>query len=148
MGDLIKKLKAYNPPILVDFIRIGAGGFLVYKGIIFGSSYQNFTANIDSVGWHMIAAHMGLIIIFVHVVGGSLLLLGGATRLMSLLNIPILIGAVILNYQKMLTVENYVELNTTVILLVVLLLVLITGSGRFSIERMRKRADEKASVSS
>ena len=89
---------------------------------------------------------MGQLIIFVHVVCGSLLLLGGATRLMSLLNIPILTGAVIFNYQKMLTIENYVELETTVVLLVVLFLLLATGSGRFAIENMRKRSNKTMAV--
>ena len=143
MGDLLTKLKAYNPPILVDFLRIAAGGFIVYKGIIFAANFQSFTSNIESVGWIMIAAHMGQVIIFIHVVCGSLLMLGGATRLMSLLNIPILAGAVIFNYMKMLTVENYVELETTIVLLVVLLIILATGSGRFSIEHMRKPSKDK-----
>ena len=146
MGNLFKKLKSYDPPILIDLLRIATGGFIVYKGIVFATNFQSFTGDIETVGWILIAAHMGQGIIFVHIVGGSLLLLGGATRLMSLLNIPILAGAVLFNYKKMLTVDNYMELSTTIILLVILLVILMAGSGRLSIEKMRKREDEKTTA--
>ena len=143
MGGFIEKLRTYNPPILVDFLRIAVGGFIVYKGIIFAINFQSFTENIETVGWILIAAHLGQIIIFIHVVCGSLLLFGGATRWMALLNIPILVGAVVFNYKKMTMVDNDMELNTTVILLVGLILILLTGSGRLSIESMRKKEDMK-----
>ncbi|MBL6447315.1 DoxX family protein [Fulvivirga sp. 29W222] len=134
-------LDSIHPPIWVDFLRIAVGLFIVYKGAIFTINFESFTENIASVGWIFIAAHLGQVIVFVHLVCGIILILGAYTRLMSFLNIPILAGAVIFNYKMMLTSDNYMELPMAVIILALLILVFITGSGKFSLDERQKRVD-------
>ncbi|WP_424961917.1 DoxX family protein [Ekhidna sp.] len=136
---IIQKIESINPPILVDFLRIALGGFVTYKGIVFASNFDSFTANIQSVGWVFVAAHLAHAIIFIHMAGGIILMTGALTRWMCLLNIPILAGAVIFNYLQMLTASNYMELQTAVITLVLLIVIAITGSGKFSLDYLREQ---------
>ena len=62
---------------------------------------------------------------------------GVLTRWMCLLNIPTLAGAVIFNYKQMLTADNYMEFPMAVIILSLLVLIAITGSGKFSLDYVR-----------
>lgn len=134
---IIQKIESINPPIIVDFLRIALGGFITFKGIVFASNFDSFTANIQSVGWVFVAAHLAHAIIFIHMAGGIILMCGALTRWMCLLNIPILAGAVIFNYKKMLTADNYMELPTAIIILALLILIAILGSGKFSLDYVR-----------
>lgn len=134
---IIQKIESIHPPILVDFLRIALGGFITYKGIVFTSNFDSFTANIQSVGWIFVAAHLAHAIIFIHMAGGIILMCGAMTRWMCMLNIPILAGAVIFNYKQMLTADNYMEFPMAMIILGLLILVAITGSGKFSLDYIR-----------
>ena len=143
MKKLFEKMDRMQLPMIVDVIRIIVGGFIVYKGVLFVGDFHSFTANIQSVGWVFVAAHLAHAIIFIHMVAGSLLALGALTRWMSLLNIPILAGAVVFNYEKMLTSGNNLEFPITVALLVLLIGLFVVGSGKFSLDRYKKREDAK-----
>ncbi|WP_420575880.1 DoxX family protein [Ekhidna sp.] len=145
---IIQKIESINPPILVDFLRIALGGFITYKGIVFVSNFDSFTANIQSVGWVFVAAHLAHAIIFIHMAGGIILMTGALTRWMCLLNIPILAGAVIFNYKQMLTADNYMELPMAAITLGALILVAITGSGKFSLDYIREQRIKMKSATS
>ncbi|MEP1033749.1 DoxX family protein [Ekhidna sp.] len=131
---IIQKIESIRPPLLIDILRIALGGFITYKGIVFASNFDSFTANIQSVGWIFVAAHLAHAIIFIHMAGGIILMCGAITRWMCLLNIPILAGAVIFNYKQMLTADNYMEFPMAMSILVLLILVAITGSGKFSLD--------------
>ncbi len=139
MEKFMNWFTSVNAPTWVDPLRILVGGFIVYKGIIFTNNFQSFTANIESVGWYLVAAHLAQAIIFIHLVCGIILILGAATRLMSLVNIPILAGAVIFNYKQLLTADNYMEFEMAIAVLVLLVLVFYMGSGRFSLDYRRKQ---------
>ncbi|MEQ8904861.1 DoxX family protein [Ekhidna sp.] len=134
---IIKKIESIQPPIFVDLLRILLGGFITYKGIVFASNFDSFTANIQSVGWVFVAAHLAHAIIFIHMAGGIILMCGALTRWMCLVNIPILAGAVIFNYLQMLTAENYMEFPMALATLGLLILIAITGSGKFSLDYIR-----------
>lgn len=131
-------LDSRHPPIWVDVLRIVVGLFIVYKGAIFTLNYESFTAHIASVGWIFIAAHLGQVIIFIHLVCGTILTLGAYTRVMSMLNIPIVAGAVVFNYKRLLTAENYMELPVAILVLALLILVFLYGSGRLSLDQRRR----------
>jgi len=124
---IVQKIESINPPILVDVLRIALGGFITYKGIVFAANFDSFTANIQSVGWVFVAAHLAHAIIFIHLAGGIILMTGALTRWMCLLNIPILAGAVIFNYKQM---------------------VAITGSGKFSLDYLRDQRIKMKSATS
>jgi len=75
----------------------------------------------------------------VHMIGGLLIALGSFVRAMSVLNMPILIGAVVINYDRFLTVETHTELGPSLAVFAGLILVFIFGGGRFSVDELRRR---------
>jgi uncharacterized membrane protein YphA (DoxX/SURF4 family) len=143
--DTIKSINAWldsrHPPAGMDFIRILLGIFIVYKGVQFTSNFQQFTADIESIGWAFIAAHAAQYILFIHFVGGLLIVMGAFTRAMCLLNLPILAGAVVFNSQKYFTMQN-MELPVAAIVLALLIIFFIYGSGRISVDELRRKGKE------
>ncbi len=146
MNKFINWLTSINAPVWVDPIRIIVGSFIFYKGIIFANNFESFTENIASVGWVLVAAHLAHAILFIHLVSGIILALGAATRIMSMVNIPILAGAVVFNYQNLLNVGNYMELDLAIIALLMLILTFFMGGGRFSLDYMRKKREMKTTA--
>jgi putative oxidoreductase len=66
---------------------------------------------------------------------------GLLTRIMCAVQLPILIGAVLLvNFPKgFLSVGNHMELEVSIIVLIGLLAFMVFGAGKFSIDEMRRR---------
>lgn len=139
--NMVTWLDSIKTPAWVDFIRIGLGLFIVYKGLVFTFNFEVFTQNMVSIGWIFIAAHVAQYILFIHLVGGALLAMGAHTRSMSFLNIPILAGAVVFNYKQFLTAENHMELPAALVVLSLLLLTFFYGSGKYSVDAIRKRRE-------
>ncbi len=131
-------LDSLRAPIWMDVIRIFLGVFLIYKGTVFALNFETFTDNISSIGWTYIAGHLAQYILFVQLLGGLMLILGAYTRSMCLLNIPILVGAIVFNYKRILTPENYMELPMAIVVLVLLIVLFFFGSGRLSLEQIRR----------
>ncbi len=131
-------------PMLLDYVRIVLGAFVTYKGM-------TFMANIDQLqsligGYDLLFASVALAhyVVFVHIIGGALLVLGLFTRVMALLNVPVLIGAVFLvNYPSgFMSMGNHFELEISLLVLVGLLLFAVFGAGKLSIDQMRRREAE------
>jgi putative oxidoreductase len=78
---------------------------------------------------------------FSHLVGGILIAMGLLTRIAILFQIPILLGAVFLvNIQNgLIAVSNNLEFEFSVIVLILLIVFLIFGSGKFSVDNWMKR---------
>lgn len=138
MKKFITWLESLHAPIWVDVLRMITGILLVYKGLVFMNNIEGFANDISSVGWIFIAAHLAQVIIFVHLVCGAVLVLGAYTRVMSLLNIPILAGAVLFNLQKLMLQADYMELPVALITLALLVLVFFMGGGEWSLDHKRK----------
>jgi uncharacterized membrane protein YphA (DoxX/SURF4 family) len=83
-------------------------------------------------------------VVFAHILGGPLIAFGLFTRIVSLIQIPILIGAVIfVNYPKgFLSMGNHMELEISVVVLVGLVVFIIFGAGKYSIDAKRRREAE------
>lgn len=80
-------------------------------------------------------------IIFAHLLGGPLIVLGLFTRIVSLIQLPILVGAVIMvNYPKgFLSLGRYMELEISLIVLLGLIVLMIFGAGYYSIDAKRRK---------
>jgi len=131
-----------HAPAGMDVIRMLLGIFIVYKGILFTINFRVFTESIESIGWAFIAAHVAQYILFIHVVGGLLIIFGAYTRPMCLLNLPILMGAVVFNTQRYFSMES-MELPVAIIILVLLAIFLIYGGGRISVDELRRRRKQE-----
>src|SRR4051812_29904194 len=99
--NIIQRLEHWGDhhhPKWIDILRVALGVFLIYKGIDFlrnMSSMMSFMSNrLPSFGSFSLIM-LGHYIVFAHLLGGFLLVLGLLTRFACLIQIPVLLGAVI-----------------------------------------------------
>ena len=135
-------------PKLLDLVRIVLGAFLFFKGVLF---FQNMPflrdliieAKLVDFSPDTITAIL-YYVTYAHLVGGVLIFLGLITRLASLIQIPVVFGALFfINIFK-----NPVnsELWLSVVALTLLLLFVIIGSGPLSLDRFLTANDKKISL--
>ena len=78
-------------------------------------------------------------IIFAHLMGGVLLVLGLLTRFASLIQIPILLGAIIFVNASPVMMRPLSELLVSIMVLLLLLYFLVVGNGPWSFENFTER---------
>ncbi len=140
----VEKWGNNHRPGFLDIFRIILGLFITFKGLQFIThmgDLQNTTAGINTWFAGAFIAHY---VIFAHILGGPMIVMGLFTRIVSLIQIPILIGAVFLvNAPKgFLSVGNYMELGLSLVILVGLIVFLVFGAGRYSLDAKRRREME------
>lgn len=121
-------------PKWLDIIRIVLGIFLCYKGIDFlrnmGTLMGMMPINVEFDSLMFIV--LGHYVVFAHIVGGILLIIGLFTRFACLIQIPVLLAAVILVNTKGDMMRPYSELFLSIIVLLLLIYFLIVGNGPWS----------------
>jgi len=127
-------------PKWIDFIRIALGLFIMYKGVIFISdrnALMDMMNNVDTALFNMTMVHY---VAFAHLFGGLLIALGLMTRLAILFQLPILFTAVFLVNINMgfFSVADNLEFEISLIVLILLLVFLFYGSGKFSADHFMK----------
>jgi putative oxidoreductase len=138
---ITKKIGAWGDrhhPKILDILRMVLGAFLLTKGIIFlnNAGYLRYliieTGAIK--GSPTLISAILYYVTYMHVLGGGLIFLGLYTRLWALLQLPIVFAAV---FFVNITAE-YVnsELWLSVLVLVLLALFLVIGSGPFSLDQL------------
>ncbi|WP_178989018.1 DoxX family protein [Winogradskyella schleiferi] len=119
----------------LDLLRIALGIFLFYQGVYFMSNLPyliELYEPIEFLTGNVLLVHY---IAPAHFVGGLLIIFGLLTRWAILVQLPILIGAVVINFIG--------EMNTTNLLLsssvlLVCLFFLFYGSGKHSVDKYLK----------
>src|SRR5215216_3232011 len=98
--NLVQRLEHWGDthhPKWLDLLRIALGIFLCFKGIEFynsiGTMMNLMNSRFESFG-SLALVIIGHYIIFAHILGGFLLILGLLTRFACLIQIPVLLGAV------------------------------------------------------
>lgn len=145
--NIITKIEDWgnsHRPGFLDFFRIALGGFITYKGASFAQNIEQLEMSIGGTNMHFLGVVVAHYVIFAHLLGGPLLAVGLATRIMSFIQIPILLGAVLLVNapQGFMSVGNHMELEVSAVVLLSLLIFMVFGAGKFSIDE--KRRQEKA----
>lgn len=110
-------------------VRIALGVFLFIKGFSFMSQSQYLMEIVEplkSYGGLMVLVHY---VAPAHLVGGVLITFGLITRWAALVQLPILMGAVVINFMGAMHPTNLI-LSTVALLLS--LFFIIYGSGRYS----------------
>ncbi|WP_018611168.1 DoxX family protein [Segetibacter koreensis] len=122
-------------PKWVDIVRIGLGAFLCYKGIDFLRNMgviNGLLANHLSFGSFTIVM-LGHYIVFAHILGGIFLAMGVLTRFACIIQIPILLGALIMVNWSQDMLRPYSQLLITIVVLLLLIYFLIAGNGKLAV---------------
>lgn len=122
-----------NQPKWLVIPRIILGGMLFIKGITFVGDSSHLESLIENAGLAgSFTPVLAGFIAWTHLLGGLFILTGLATRYMCLLQIPILLGAIFLVNLPNFTLNNSSELWMSMLLLVLLIVFVLEGSGKIS----------------
>ena len=131
----------------LDIVRIGLGILIFCKGIAIVSNtqaLQELLLEKSVVGFSGLMASVAIHIAgFVHLVGGILIAIGLLTRFSAVMQVPILLVAVFfVNFSRGFSMLNS-ELWLSLIVLLLLVLFWVTGSGPYSVDHaMKKKASQ------
>jgi putative oxidoreductase len=122
-------------PLWIDIIRIFLGIFLVYTGILF---LENTSSIVSLVGSRLSFSQFALVLIthyvvFAHILGGILIAAGVLTRFAALIQIPILLGALVLVNNPAGIMKPYSIWLVSFLVLLLLIYFLIAGNGKLSL---------------
>jgi putative oxidoreductase len=133
--DGLNKWANAKTNIAFDILRIGLGAFFFIKGLQFADQTNMLLdliqpKNSDAVG--LLIVHY---VAMVHFAGGLLIAFGLLTRLSCLLQLPIVIGAVLVNFTVVMNPESLIQ---ALLALVLTSFFLVYGSGRHSVDYAMK----------
>lgn len=113
----------------LDILRIIVGVFLFMKGISFITNteyYNQLVEPIKNLGGGMLIVHY---VMAAHMVGGVMIIFGLLTRWAIMAQIPILLGAFLINFAGEMNVGNLI---LSFLLLAICVFFLFYGSGKHS----------------
>lgn len=137
MEQIVKLNKWANAHtnIGIDIARVILGLFLIFKGVFFaqqGVYLQEVAQPFGIEKWSFFTVHF---IPMVHIAGGFLITIGLLTRLATAIHIPILLGAVIVNFMGAMDALNLVQALASFVLCAFFL---VYGSGKHSADYYMK----------
>jgi putative oxidoreductase len=137
--NLVHKIEHWGDshhPVVWDVLRIALGIFLFLKGVAFMENTADLKGLIESQNAVDFSSSMLIVLVyyvtFAHMVGGIMIGLGILTRLSSIIQIPIVLGAVFVN--NMLLAPINTQLWYSIVALVLLVVFVIIGSGPLSLD--------------
>lgn len=140
---MIHKIEAWGDghhPRFLDAIRIALGVFLMLKGIAFMQNISDLQYIIENQADISLPPSVLIVVVyyaaFIHMTGGALVALGIFTRLSALLQLPVVFGAVFFVNLWLSPVNT--ELSASVICLALLVVFVVIGSGKVSLDNYFK----------
>ncbi|MGM9510857.1 DoxX family protein [Larkinella sp. GY13] len=128
-------------PAWIDALRIMLGIILFLKGVSFIGDTTYLSSLVGGSRFGLTPVMLVHYVAFAHLVGGVLIAFGMLTRLAVLAQLPILLGAVFfINISKGFSALNS-ELWLSIVVLFLLIMFLVVGSGRFSMDDWMSRHD-------
>ncbi len=134
MGTAILKLNKWanaHTNIGIDALRVLLGAFLFYKGMfLLGNSEESMKIlkSMPGLGSNLFLIHY---FTMAHICGGIFICLGLLTRLSTIVQLPILIGAVVVNFVGEFHTANLLQASAC---LLTSLFFVIYGSGKHSVD--------------
>ena len=130
----IREWSATHHPRWLVVLRVALGICLFFKGITFMSNTALLDQILSGSPWAGYAGWLAILITWANLLGGFMLTVGLMTRLVALLQLPILVGAIVfINAQKGgFAVQS--ELGLAILVLILLVVFLIEGSGPLSLD--------------
>jgi putative oxidoreductase len=127
-------------PFLFVILRIMLGLILAIRGIYYITSIQPLFHLIKNSSLNELNMNMtlALFICWVHILGGTFIILGLLTRISAWIQIPILIGAIIfINLNSSLS-HSYSELLLSIFVLILSAIFALAGGGSISMDKYAK----------
>ncbi|MDC0036740.1 DoxX family membrane protein [bacterium] len=122
-----------NKVLALDIIRIYLGLGLFLKGVVFILNPEQLRVFLDVFPYPYTIILISHYVAIAHLAGGLLLCLGLLTRLSALIQLPVLLGAILLVHLKEgLFVGG--ELEFTMLVFVLLCVFFFFGSGKLSVD--------------
>ena len=126
--------------VAFDLLRMYLGAGLLARGILFLVRPDTFAELVEGTEGALEATTwLMYVVAVVHVVGGAMLAVGFMTRIAALAQIPILIGAVFLIHWQVGLFSAGQSFEFSALVLFLLVLVFLHGSGRWSVDHHRTR---------
>ena len=125
-------------PRLLLLLRAALGIALTSKGISFISDTMALKTLLSASSLNFLPDWIALVITWIHLLCGFLITIGLFTRLSALLQIPILIGAVIINATSEIATPGS-ELIFSLLILVLLVFFVFEGGGELSLDEFIKK---------
>lgn len=113
----------------LDMIRIGLGAFIFYKGLYFMNNSLILAELIEPLRNYVGEIILLHYVVPAHLIGGILIIFGLLTRWSLIAQVPVLIGAVLIN---ILGTMNLLNLVTASIVLLLSVFFIVYGSGKHS----------------
>jgi len=124
-------------PAIIDVLRIALGIFLLLKGVAFMENTADLKGIIESQDTIEFSSGVLVALVyyvtFAHMVGGIMIALGILTRFSSIIQIPIVLGAVFVNNMLLSPINTQLWFSVTALIL--LIIFMIIGSGPLSLDR-------------
>jgi putative oxidoreductase len=145
--NTIYKLQVWGDthhPKWLDLFRVALGLVLIWKGVEFLfnlnvlADYLRETGLTDQIGTSVFLTLLTYIIVGIHIVGGICIALGTSTRFYCLLNMPVLIGAVVMVNLRDNVFKPYAAFWLSVMVLVAIICFFIEGNGHWAIGNERE----------
>ncbi|HLS96089.1 MAG TPA: DoxX family protein [Sphingobacterium sp.] len=140
--NLVQKIERWGDthhPRWLDIVRIVLGIIIFAKGVSFVGDREAVAELVRQTHFQLSIWSAVHYVVFAHIVGGLFIILGFQTRLAVVFQIPILIGAVFfINITNGFGFLNS-ELWLSLIVLILLFVFLVAGSGRYSLDNMMNK---------
>lgn len=147
--NLIHKLEIWGDrhhPQWLDYFRIILGLIIFAKGVSFVNDQEAVRRLVEQTSFQLSIWGAVHYIVFTHLVGGIFIVLGFRTRLASLLILPVVMGAVFfINITNGFSFLNS-ELWLSIVVMLSLILFLIMGSGKYSLDNLMNRPGYKRTI--
>jgi putative oxidoreductase len=130
--DTVKSLNKWanrHTSYPVDLLRIALGVFLFLKGVSFVTANQSVADSFSSFSNFSGGQFILTYVVSAHIMGGIMIAFGLLTRWAIWAQLPILLGAVIINFMGAMNAQNLILAFVT---LLVCVFFLVYGSGRHS----------------
>jgi len=133
METIVKLNKFANAStnIGTDALRLLFGGFIFYKGLFFLTQTEYLAEILPFSSPEDIYFLLVYYVGFTHLLGGFFTMMGLLTRISSLMQLPILVGAVLINFIAKMDYLNMAEASAALALCICFL---FFGSGKHSLD--------------
>ena len=149
MKKITNWISHHNPKWLA-LVRVALGATLLLKGKSYLDHIENLQVDIATIAkvLHLSSTNTDVLSYafpWIHIVGGFLIMIGLLTRFASILQAPIILAVIALCDTKLNTLAPLEDLPFAIVILLLLVIFIIEGSGKLSLSWYIKEADGEVS---